>query len=128
MAYMSQDRKKQIKEALKEVVPMDWKWSLSVDNHSTLVLTVQNAPINLLEMLSDKYGYQKAAGYADVNTYYLKSAFENYEEIGDIFSSILDVMNGGNHDNSDSVTDYFDVGWYNTIRLGKYDKPFAVKE
>ena len=128
MAYMSQDRKKQIKEALKEVVPMDWKWSLSVDNHSTLVLTVQNAPINLLEMLSDKYGYQKANGYADVNTFSLKSAFENYEEIGDIFSSILKVMNGGNHDNSDSMTDYFDVGWYNTIRLGKYSKPFAVKE
>jgi len=35
-------------------------------------------------------------------------------------------MNEGNHDNSDIMTDYFDVGWYISVRLGKWDKPYVV--
>jgi len=33
-------------------------------------------------------------------------------------------MNNGNHNNSDIQTDYFDVGWYITVNLGKYDTPY----
>ena len=31
-------------------------------------------------------------------------------------------MNVGNHDNSDPMTDYFDVGWYISVNLGRWDK------
>jgi hypothetical protein len=29
---------------------------------------------------------------------------------------LRDAMNNGNHDNSDIMSDYFDVGWYVSIR------------
>jgi hypothetical protein len=29
---------------------------------------------------------------------------------------LRDAMNSGNHDNSDIMSDYFDVGWYVSIR------------
>jgi hypothetical protein len=32
-------------------------------------------------------------------------------------------MMTGNHDRSDSQTDYFDVGWYIEIQFGQWDKP-----
>ena len=32
----------------------------------------------------------------------------------------------GNHNNSDISTDYFDVGWYIDINIGKWDKPYEV--
>jgi hypothetical protein len=32
-----------------------------------------------------------------------------------------------NHDNSDIMTDYFDVGWYVNIYVGKWNKPYNVK-
>jgi hypothetical protein len=40
-------------------------------------------------------------------------------------------MNGkntsvSNHDNSDIMTDYFDVGWYLNINVGGWNKPYTV--
>jgi hypothetical protein len=32
----------------------------------------------------------------------------------------------GNHDRSDSMTDYFDVGWYISINVGKWNKPYEM--
>ena len=34
------------------------------------------------------------------------------------------IMFEGNHDNSDIMTDYFDVGWYIDVNIGKWDKPY----
>ena len=48
MAYMSQENKKSIAVNLKTVIPASWKWSLSVRHHSTLVLTIASAPIDLI--------------------------------------------------------------------------------
>jgi hypothetical protein len=36
-------------------------------------------------------------------------------------------LNTGNHDNSDSQTDYFDVGWYVDVKVGKWNKPYIVE-
>lgn len=36
-------------------------------------------------------------------------------------------LNIDNYDNSDSQTDYFDVGHYTSINLGSWNKPFIVK-
>jgi hypothetical protein len=37
-------------------------------------------------------------------------------------------MNGGNHDNSDVQTDYFDVGWYVDVNIGSWDKPYTLEK
>ena len=39
-------------------------------------------------------------------------------------SEVIPAMGIGNHDRSDSQTDYFDVGWYVHVNIGKWDKPF----
>jgi hypothetical protein len=38
----------------------------------------------------------------------------------------FEIMFEGNHDNSDIMTDYFDVGWYCDINIGKWDRPYTV--
>ena len=39
--------------------------------------------------------------------------------------SIVRALNAGNHDRSDIMTDYFDVGWYVSVKIGhSCDKPF----
>jgi hypothetical protein len=35
------------------------------------------------------------------------------------------ALNCDNYDNSDSMTDYFDVGHYVDLNIGKWDKPFV---
>jgi hypothetical protein len=36
------------------------------------------------------------------------------------FTAIRDAMMVSNHDNSDPMTDYFDVSWYIAINVGKW--------
>jgi hypothetical protein len=35
-------------------------------------------------------------------------------------------MNAGNHNNSDVQSDYFDVGWYIDVNIGKWNKPYVA--
>jgi hypothetical protein len=132
MAFMNQERKAQIAADLKKVMPKGWKYTLSVRHHSTIVLTISEAPIDLLgirnkrvaeswERRGDKYTPET---YAQVNEYHLQNEFEG--ELLATFQRIKAALNIGNHDRSDAMTDYFDVGWYVDIKLGRWDKPFKV--
>jgi hypothetical protein len=40
MAFITQEEKKAIAAQLKKVIPSTWKYSLSVQNHSALMLTI----------------------------------------------------------------------------------------
>ena len=59
--------------------------------------------------------------YRQINGYYP----ENYEN-SDILEEIMTIINDGNHDNSDIMTDYFDVGWYWDINVGDWDKTYVL--
>lgn len=136
MAYMNQERKAKIAAELRKVVPAGWKYSLAVHNHSTLVLTISEAPVDLIEEIAQRVSepdvglryYDRAAEvrqlqYARLNEYYLE------RQLGaslPVFEAIKAAMNSGNHDNSDPMTDYFDVGWHITIQIGRWDKPFKT--
>jgi hypothetical protein len=114
MAWMNQEKKAAISAELKKVMPKSWKYSLSVRNHSTLVLTIRSAPIDLT----------KGQPNINVNHYWLDKQFS-----GDLlvqFVKIRNAMNTGNWDHSDAMTDYFDVGHYVDIKVGDWDKPFKV--
>jgi hypothetical protein len=39
---------------------------------------------------------------------------------------LRDAMNDGNWDNSDPQTDYFNVGWYSYIKIGRFGKPYKL--
>jgi len=112
MAYVSQEKKAKIAAALKLVVPKTWKYSLAVRNHSTIVMTIKAAPADL----------DHGKGHAQLNHYYLQDWLQ-----GDdlkVMRDILDALNTDNHDNSDIQTDYFDVGHYISINIGRWNKPF----
>lgn len=146
MAYVNKEKKAQIKEALKQVMPSDWKWSLAVRNHSTAVLTISKAPVDLVSIFCDAadaynkrrveiYGereqstsYQREKGNYDVSTWSLQHMTEGLQNryIAATFKKLFDAMNTNNYDNSDIMTDYFDVGHYVDIQIGKWNKPFQV--
>lgn len=135
MAYMSQEKKQSIHAALKKVMPKDWKWSLSVRNHSTIVLTIAAAPVDLCQEWADclnaqpralsrpdVYAVRQRPDNVQVNPYYLETQFNASLEVMEAAKACLYE---GNHDRSDLQTDYFDVGWYVDINLGRWDKPFV---
>jgi hypothetical protein len=135
MAYMSQERKKTIAPKIKAILKKyGVKGSLSVRNHSSLVLTLKSGKIDFIANSNRVCGnshYQVArgfkpntSGYNDVNPYWYH---EHYDGAALRFlKEVLTAMNVGNHDNSDIQSDYFDVGWYINVKIGQWNKPYLV--
>ena len=117
MAYINQLEKNEIASELKKVIPSTWKWSLAIKHHSTLVLTIAAAPFCDLGEHDEKH--------VQVNCFYPESYF-NKSALPTI-KDVLAAMNKKNHNNSDSQSDYFDVGYYVGINIGKWNKPFSAK-
>jgi hypothetical protein len=136
MAYMDQEKKAKIAETLKLVVPKGWKYHLSVKNHSVICFTLAAAPVDLIGHIQsvraktarpgDPFGRvgleeRRCIG---VNQYFLDHQFE--EPLLTVFRKIVDALNMGNYDRSHVQSDYFDVGHYVDISIGRWDKPFVI--
>jgi hypothetical protein len=136
MAYYSQDKKAvaapKIKALLKKY---GLKGSLSVRNNSTVILTIKSGKIDFIGDINRTCGadqYQVSRGFqpitrgcTDVNPYHYKSHHSG--KALSFITEALRILNAGNHDNSDIMTDYFDVGWYTDIKIGKWNAPYIVE-
>lgn len=113
MAYFSQERKKQIQPKIKALLKeYNVKGSLSVRHNSAVVLTLKEGSIDF-ETENEQ-----------VNTYYLD---KNYKGVARKFlKKAKAILNAENFNESYSQTDYFHVGWYVDINIGKYDKPYKI--
>lgn len=111
------------------------KGSIGVNNHSTLVVNIKSGPIDFIEnfiktdsgkpdMSTQQIEYLRKYRSLDVNPYWYKEHFSGKAKA--FLSELLPAMNIGNHDNSDIQTDYFDVGWYVSVNIGKWNKPYEV--
>lgn len=126
MAYVSKEKKAKIAAALKTVVPASWKYSLAVNHHSTIVLTIRSADFDLIKAFKPSQWFDpQTATSVDVNPYHYRSHFED-DCVADVFEKILEALNIDNFDNSDLMTDYFHVGHYVSVKIGRWDKPFVV--
>ena len=112
MAYMNQERKAIIAAALKPVLAKyGMKGSLSVNNYSTIVLTLSSGAVD--------FGDAKG-----VNVYWIDKHFEGVAR--DFLLEAMDAMkSAGWYNRSDIMTDYFDVAYYCEINLGKWKKPYV---
>lgn len=130
MAYYSQERKAKIAPQIKAILKKySVKGSLSVDNHSTVVLTIRSGKLDFIENFNttglNRPGGSVARNYIGVNPYHYTSHFSG--ECLDFLTEVMSVLNEGNHDNSDIQSDYFDVGWYVDINIGKWNKPYILE-
>jgi hypothetical protein len=119
MAYMNKEKKAAIAAEIKKIIPKDWKYSLRVHHHSTISMSILSAPTELIHNL---YGRDDIE-YMDVNQYWAKEHMKECTEKA-IILALIDALNLDNHDRSDIMTDYFDVGHYINLSIGRWDKPF----
>ena len=122
MAYVSQELKKSLAPVIKRICQKHGvKASLAVRHHSTLVLNIKSGKI---DFFSD-FGLEGVNSDIQVNPYHYKSHFTGKSL--KFLSEVIPAMNRGNHDNSDIMTDYFDVGWYIDVNIGKWNKPYTLE-
>lgn len=136
MAYISQERKAKIASVVKMILKKyGLKGSLSVSNHSKLNLTIRSGKIDFIKNFNETVAhdvhmfgrsFEPATDHIDVNPYHFEKHFDG--EAREALEKLLRAMNAGNHDNSDIQTDYFDVGWYVGVYIGKWNKPYVLEK
>lgn len=128
MAYMNQEKKAKIAAALKGIVPKDWKYSLRVHHHSSIIMTISEGPKELTMVpASRSYGQDTPASvepYRQLNVYHIDKEFAEGSPVAETVQKIVEALNIDNHDRSDIMTDYFDVGHYVSLNVGSWQKPF----
>lgn len=131
MAYVSAETKARIAPRLREIARKHGvKATVAVKHNSTLVLNISSGKIDFINnhraVMEQRPGKDASniGEYMQVNPYWYKEHFT-----GDALAFLTEAitaMHDGNHDNSDIQTDYFDVGWYVNVNIGKWDKPYAL--
>jgi hypothetical protein len=124
MSYIDQEGKAKIAAALKEFMPKDWKYSLAIRDHSQIVLTIQQAPVDLIK-LAVQTGYHSLDKHVQLGPQRLDSDFKD-TEVAELFAKIKKALYGADYfDHSDSMTDYFHCAYYVAVNLGKWNKAFV---
>ncbi len=112
MAYVSKEKMKQVREDLKKEFPtkQGWKFSIKKRDYAVVDVAIMKSPFDF------------ETEYMQLNQYCLEEDFsgEKRKEL----EKVLDIINEGNFDKSDVMTDYFHVGFYINLSIGRWDKPY----
>lgn len=118
MAWMNQEKKKALMPGIKKVLKkFGIKGTVKIRHHSTLVVTLREGAIDF----GDK---------PQVNVYWIDDQWKG--EAKQFLLELYKAMNAceeyQNHDRSNAMVDYFDVGWYCDISIGEWKKPYKFLE
>jgi len=130
MAYVSQDLKAKIAPKIKAICKKyGVKASLAVRHHSTLVLNIKSGKVDFItdynECNHNSPRFEPAKDSIQVNPYWYKEHFDG--ESYHFLKEVIPAMNDGNWDKSDIQSDYFNVGWYIDVNIGKWNKPYTLE-
>ena len=137
---MNQEKKAKIATVLKPILKKyGIKGSLSVRNHSSIVLNIKSGSINFIEnfiqtdlntlhagkMSQDRVDYIRKTNYLDVNPYWFQEHFSGVAK--EFLSEAMVALKSADwYDESDAQTDYFNTAYYVDINIGKWNTPYIV--
>jgi hypothetical protein len=138
MAHMNQEKKAKIADAIKPILKKyGIKGSLSVNHHSTVVLTLKSGKIDFVANMNRVCGsshYQTSRGfkpsnkgYIQVNPYWVQEHYDG-DALEFLTLAIKALKSAGWYNNSDAQIDYFDTAYYIDINVGRWNKDYAVTE
>jgi len=141
MAWVSKQNLDSKKPLIKELLKKwNLKGSLSGTNNSTMKLKITEGSLDFIGNHADVMDakHHGRPSYAqtieelrkkiahNVNPYWYHEHFSG--DCLQCLKEIMEVMQAGNHDNSDIQSDYFDVGWYVEIKIGNWNKPYVLNK
>lgn len=130
MAYMNQAKKKLLAPKIKSVLKeYDIKGSISVHNYSTLIVNIKSGKLDMIKNYVEVSNpLWEVGGNIPVNPYCISESFSGDSQ--EFLIKLNEAMNKcddlSNHDNSDLMFGYYDVGWYIEINIGQWDKPYKL--
>ena len=137
MAYMNQERKQKIAQTLKPILAKyKVKGSLSVRNHSTIVLTLKSGAIDFIGNSNrvcgnDFYQVQRGfkpttSGYDQVNPYWFQDHYDG-DAKAFLTEAFKALKSADWYDESNAMIDYFNIAYYVDVNIGKWNAPYIVQ-
>jgi hypothetical protein len=125
MAYMNQEKKSVIASKLKPVLKKyGVKGTLSVRNHSSIVLNIKAGKIDFFKDYGDREDARKFG--IQVNPYWFHDHFDGKSK--QFLTEAFDALkSAGYYNNTDASIDYFDTAYYYDINIGKWNKPYVLE-
>ena len=135
MAYVSKELKAKIAPVVKELCKKyKVKGTLSVNNHSSLVLTISQGSIDFIgsfNRMSEQIAFRQsrpanlATDHIQVNTYWVHDHYDGVAR--EFLEQAVAALRGPDwFDHSDIQTDYFHKSHYIDINVGKWNKPYVL--
>jgi hypothetical protein len=133
---MNQERKALINKMLKPVLAKyGIKGTLSVRNHSSIVLTLKSGKIDFIANSNrvcaashwqvHKGWRPNTSGYSDVNVYWFQDHYDGLAK--DFLTEAMAALKcAGWYDRTNAQIDYFDTAYYVDIHIGRWNKPYVV--
>ena len=137
MAYIDTKDVKAIREALKAEFGKDFKFSVTREHFSSVRISVMSGVENFYDGsmdTTDKYNGRVSEfdGYEQINhyhTHYYGKHEALFTRISEIAHTAPGLAGGKEYyNNNDIQSDYFDVAYYVSIAVGKWDKDYEIVE
>lgn len=134
MAHMNQQQKARLAPGIKAVLAKyQMKATIAVESHSSLVVNIKSGPLDIignhnrtLGIEHDRNDRRHCEDYLRVNQYWLHDHYSG--NVLEFMQELVAAMNVENHDNSDLMSDYVDIGYWVYINVGSYSKPYRVTD
>lgn len=117
MPYISTESVKEKRNLIKKEFPK-FKFSVRIDNYSSINVTVKSGPIDLIP--------DSENGYEQVNHFYIKEHYEDQPETRDFLLKVYDIMNGKNGLEVYDGDYGYVPNFYCHLSVGQWDRPYKV--
>ena len=130
MAFISQEEKKIVLGQIKPILTKyGLKGTLSVSHRSKLVLTISCGKIDFITNYNEgterNDRYLAKRDYIEVNEYHYKNVLT-----GNALNALVELFSAmrmpGWKEESDIMSDYFNISYYISLTIGTYNKPYRV--
>ncbi len=115
MAYITADRTREIKKELKAKFP-NLTFSVRREHYTSVDVAIMSGDIDFSDILEGRK-------HTSINHYHIDRMYPTHAQL---FSEMLEIINKGNWNRSDLMSDYHDVGFYVNVGVGKWDKPYQL--
>ena len=130
MAYLTEETYTNIKNSVKNIAKKyGVKLTVSRERGMTDVVNVnvKSGSIDFISTFNERQrqlGHEAVGDKLRLSRHWYKENLEG--KALDFATEVFAVLLNGNHDRSDSQSDYFDVGWYAYVNIGDWSKPYIL--
>ena len=137
MAYINAEDVNHIRVALKKEFPQ-YKFSVTRDHHLGVMIAFMKGPKFAEYEYFDRYAHETKIGNLDgheqlnhfhTESFYGKENAKIIDKVSEIAHTAPGLAGGKTYyNNNDIQSDYFDVAYYVSISVGKWNKEYEIKE